>query len=123
MKQKLAGFYILILAIFFSFGEVKAATFCLVGQGISPQCLYEDVTSCSAASTTNTYCDVNPEARIMYYGSQRYCVVGSDRLAQCMYVDRNECSSQAGRARAICIERSQEQNDINPYRYDNRIQK
>jgi len=123
MKRMLAGFYIIGLALFAMSGAANAATFCLVGQGINPQCLYEDVSSCSAASTSNTYCDVNPEVRIMYYGSQTYCVIGSNRLAQCMYVDRSQCNSDAIKSGSICIVRTPDEQDTNPYRYDNRIQK
>lgn len=122
--MKLPVICILVLSCIVAFSlPAKAGTFCVVGQAVTPQCLYEDVASCTAATSTNTYCDINPDARIMYYGSQPYCIVGSDRIAQCLYIDRGQCNSEAGKARAICTERAQDSNDISPYRYDNRIQK
>lgn len=102
-----------------------AATFCLVGPAIPPQCYYDDVQACQqAASPPNTSCSISPDAFLMYYGDARYCTVGSDRVAQCMYVDRGACNVEAGRTNAICFDRTDIKKEKNPdpYRYDNRIQ-
>ena len=101
-----------------------AATFCVVGEAIPPQCLYDDVDSCNAAAVgASTHCDINPDVRLMAYGSQPYCIVGSDRQEQCLYIDRAHCNADAGKAHAICIERAPDRADVSPFRYDNRIQR
>ncbi|MDB5492380.1 MAG: hypothetical protein JWO78_2229, partial [Micavibrio sp.] len=35
----------------------------------------------------------------------------------------DQCNREAGKVRAICTERTQDPNDISPYRYDNRVQR
>ena len=103
--------------------QASAGTFCVAGVGMPPQCLYEDVESCERdAVSQDTSCTINPESDLMFYGSSRYCTVQADRLAQCMYADRNQCSKEASRNNAICIDRETIKDDINPFRYDNRIQ-
>ena len=116
---------LLVVAFALALPEIATAgTFCVIGSAIPPQCLYEDVQSCSAASAPpNTFCGVNPEAPLMYYGSQPYCTVSSDRVAQCLFVDRSQCNSQAARSKALCIDRNAiEEDDLNPFKYDQRVQ-
>jgi hypothetical protein len=104
-------------------GSARASTFCVAGAAMPPQCLYEDVRGCvKAAAPPNTFCTINPEVGLIYYGSQRYCTVQSDRLAQCMFVDRSQCNQEAYRNGAICIDREEIKDDLNPFRYDQRIQ-
>lgn len=98
-----------------------AASFCVVGMGISPQCLYEDISSCSdAASPPNTFCGVNPEARLYYYGSSRYCAVQSNRIAQCIFNDISQCYGAVFQDKVVCLDRDERPDDINPFRYDKR---
>lgn len=113
----MSGLAIIMLAN----AQAQAATFCVVGQSTPPQCLYDDVKSCNAATTSETYCDINPAVPLMYYGSAKYCVVQADRVAQCLYADRSQCRSN-GREEGVCIDRDALPDDISPYRYDNRIQ-
>ncbi len=101
-----------------------AATFCVAGVALPPQCLYEDVPSCTRASDPpNTYCTVNPEATLSYVGGSPYCAVGANRVAECLYVDRNQCNSAAQKQDGVCFDREAMQDDRNPYRFDNRIQR
>ncbi|HYD18085.1 MAG TPA: DUF3551 domain-containing protein [Patescibacteria group bacterium] len=113
----------LLAAMLLTGQAARASDFCVVGMAIPPQCYYDDVKACMGAATPpNTFCGVNPEARLMYYGSSRYCVVHSAKLAECMYEDYLQCSSAAGQAGAICADRNQKKDDINPFRYDRRIE-
>jgi hypothetical protein len=99
-----------------------AASFCIVGMGIPPQCLYEDTASCMGAATSpNTFCGVNPEARLYYYGSSRYCAVQSSRIAQCIFNDISQCYESVFEDRAVCLDREERSDDINPFRYDLRV--
>lgn len=103
---------------------VLAATFCVAGVALPPQCLYDDVPSCTQASDPpNTYCTVNPEATLSYVGGSPYCAVGADRVAECLYVDRSQCNSAAQKQDGVCFDREAMQDDRNPYRFDNRIQR
>ena len=99
-----------------------AASFCMVGMAIPPQCMYDVVVTCNGASTPpDTYCDINPVATLKYYGSQRYCIVDANLQAQCMYNSRILCQSAVD-AQSICIDRGETPDDVNPYRYDTRTQ-
>jgi hypothetical protein len=115
----------LLMFIFLTIGSgaAAAATFCIVGMGIPPQCLYEDVSSCSTASSPpNTFCGVNPAARLYYYGSSRYCAVQSSRIAQCIFNDMSQCYGAVFQDRVVCLDREQHSDDINPFLYDKRIE-
>jgi hypothetical protein len=120
----LLGLVLITAAVFLFPGQqANAGTFCIAGPALQPQCLYEDVDSCERdAAAPDTYCTVNPEAYLMYHGSQRYCTVQPDHLAQCLYDDRSQCNREAGRNKAICIDRETIKDDTNPFRFDNRIQ-
>ena len=111
------------LALFILPQAVRAADFCIVGMAVPPQCYYDDMKACIAASAPpNTFCGVNPEARLMLYGTSRYCVVQSARLAECMFEDYQQCIDAAARQGAICSDRNLRKDDINPFRYDRRIE-
>lgn len=101
----------------------QAATFCVAGVGMQPQCFYDDVTSCRRAATPpSTACIVNPEASLSYYGGSRYCTLNAERIASCIYTDRGQCNRDADNGAGICIDREEMADDLNPFRYDNRVQ-
>lgn len=103
--------------------SAQAGTFCITGPGLPPQCDYDDVKNClQSAQSPSSYCQVNPEADLMYYGPLKYCIVQSDRLAQCLYIDRKECNAVAAQQGAVCFDRALLNDDINPFRFDDRIQ-
>jgi hypothetical protein len=115
--------FIAVAVLLFPDYPANAGMFCVAGPALQPQCLYEDVESCQRdAASSDTYCTINPDTYLMYYGSQRYCTVQPDRTAQCLYADRGQCNREAGRNQAICIDRETIKDDINPFRFDNRIQ-
>jgi len=113
---------VILLSVFvamMSAGEALAGTFCVVGMAVPPQCMYDDVPTCqNASSPPNTYCDVNPDARLTYYGSQQFCSVQSDRLAQCMFASFRQCA-EAALPGTVCIDRGQAgETSPSPFRYD-----
>ncbi len=115
----------ILMLIFLTAGSnaAAAASFCVVGMGIPPQCLYEDVSSCmGSASPPNTACGVNPDARLYYYGSSRYCAVQSSRIAQCIFNDISQCYGASFQDQVVCLDREERSDDINPFRYDKRIE-
>lgn len=117
----LAGAFLSMLVL--GAQAAAAAAFCVVGQDIPPQCLYDDITTCNAASSPpTTYCDVNPATYLKYFGSQRYCAVNSELQAQCLYNSRILCEGALGGQAVICIDRGEKPDEINPYRYDPRTQ-
>ena len=104
-------------------GVAIAASFCVVGMGIPPQCLYEDISACvGASSPPNTFCGVNSMASLYYYGSSRYCAVQSNRIAQCIFNDPSQCYGAVFQDSFVCLDREERSDDINPYRYDKRIE-
>ena len=112
-----------LLLFMLSAGTSHAASFCVVGQAIPPQCMYDDIKTCDAASSPpSTYCDVNPETTLKYYGSQRYCAVDSHLQAQCIYNSRTLCQGTLNGQSVICIDRGEKPDEFNPYRYDRRTQ-
>ena len=116
----LAGAFLLLML-----GAVTAhaASFCVVGQAIPPQCMYDDIRTCNASSSPpETYCDVNPATYLKYYGSQRYCAVDSNLQAQCIYNSRTLCQGTLNGQPVICIDRGEKPDEIDPYRYDRRTQ-
>ena len=118
-------YFLAIVAAGVILGSMPAAagTFCIVGTAIPPQCYYDDVASCVGASAPpNTFCSVNPTATLTYYGTSRYCTVQSDRLAQCMYSDMVECNAAPGPVPAVCIDRQGIASDVNPFRYERRVE-
>ncbi len=101
---------------------VQAASFCIAGAGLSPQCFYDDMNQCiRAAESPATACIVNPDTNLNYSGGANYCVVTSGLTALCMYVDRAQCEDEAMRNRGICISRADMDDDTDPFRYDPRI--
>ena len=113
---------LMLIFLTISSSMATAATFCVVGMGIPPQCVYEDIQSCTAASSQpSTFCGVNPEARLYYYGSSRYCAVQSSRIAQCIFNDISQCYGAVFQDPVVCLDREERPDDINPYRYDKRI--
>lgn len=121
---RFTGSALAIMTVALSAAPSFAATFCVAGIGFPLQCLYEDVPSCVRASEPpNTYCSVNPEATLSYVGGSPYCAVGANRVAECLYVDRNQCMSAALKQDGVCFDREAMQDDRNPYRFDNRIQR
>ena len=102
---------------------LASGTFCVGGVAQSPQCIYDDVTSCiRAADPPVTACLVSQTAVLGYVGGGRYCTVGSERMAQCLYVDRSQCNAEAIRSGNICIDRNAVADETNPFRYDTRVQ-
>ena len=100
-----------------------AATFCIGGVGMPLQCLYDDVEGCRRAEEPpNTFCAVNPDAVLSYYGGARYCTVSAFLQAECLYIDRAQCHSEALRRKMVCVDRETRLDEMNPYRFDNRIQ-
>jgi hypothetical protein len=115
---------LLLMLVFLMLGgsASRAASFCVVGLAIPPQCLYEDISSCMGSSSPpNTFCGVNPETRLYYYGSSRYCAVQSNHVAQCIFNDISQCYEAVFQERTVCLDREQRPDDINPYRYDQRL--
>jgi hypothetical protein len=103
--------------------SAQAGTFCIVGPGLPAQCEYDDVRNClQSAQPPTTFCQINPDAVLMYHGPLKYCIVQSDRLAQCLYIDRKECNAIAAQQGAVCFDRMLLNDDINPFRFDDRIQ-
>ena len=117
----LAGAFLLLTL---NAGTAFAAAFCVVGQTVPPQCMYTDIKTCnaSASASSNTYCAVNSEATLKYYGSQKYCTVDSHLLAQCLYNSRRLCDDAVKGQAVICIEKEEKPDEHNPYRYDPRTQ-
>lgn len=100
-----------------------AGSFCLGGQGVAPQCLYDDIETCNKnANPPNTNCFVNSEATLNQQGNSPYCVVTSQLIAECIYVDRSQCNDEAARKGGICRDNTGNDTEENPYRYDTRIQ-
>lgn len=113
---------VVLIFVFFP-GRAWAATFCIVGPGVPAQCYYDDVKNCvQAAHPPSTYCQINPDADLIYHGSSRYCTVQSDRLAECLYVDRVECNAIAAHVNGVCFDRNLLNDNVNPFRFDDRIQ-
>jgi hypothetical protein len=124
MSTLRSGFLVLAFVLTLpGFGTAFADTFCVVGIAIPPQCYYDDVAACIGASAPpNTFCSVNPASSLMYYGTSRFCTVQSDRLAQCMFSDFVQCNSVASQSGTICIDRQVKKDDINPFRYERRVE-
>lgn len=117
----LAGAF--LLASFLATKTAAAASFCVVGQAVPPQCMYDDIATCNAASSPpNTYCDVNPTTYLKYFGSQRYCAVDSNLLAQCIYNSSTLCQGTLNGQSVICIDRGEKPDELSPYRYDKRTE-
>ncbi len=102
----------------------RAGTFCVATVGSPSQCLYEDARACiKASSPPYSNCILNPDTPIAFWGTQRYCTVDSARTAECLYADRGQCNAAASQRRAICIDNAAKAEDIDPYLYDNRVQR
>jgi hypothetical protein len=117
--------FFVCLPLFFLPHPAAASTFCLAGNGMAPQCIYDDAALCrqAASESTSVGCIVNPDSTLSYNGGSTYCVVGSDLMAECLYVDRNQCRAVASQRRAVCVSRDSRAGDENnPYRYDPRVQ-
>lgn len=103
-------------------GSASAGAFCVTGIAIPPQCYYDDVASCKgAASPPNSYCAVNPQERLFFSGSSRYCAVQSNRVAQCVFSDAVQCYDASFQDPSVCLDREERPDDINPFRYDQRV--
>jgi hypothetical protein len=115
---------VVLMLVFLAAGAsaAGAASFCVEGEATPPQCLYEDIVSCTAAaSPPNTFCGINPDARLYYYGSSRYCAVQSNRIAQCVFNDMTQCYDASFQDKSVCMDREMRPDDISPFRYDPRI--
>lgn len=125
MRNNFQKYFIaaVVSGLMFGVNPAVAGTFCVTGTAIPPQCFYDDVSACVGASAPpNTFCSVNPAAELTYYGTSRYCTVQSDRLAQCMYSDFVECNAAPGPVPAICVDRQGMSSDVNPFRYERRVE-
>lgn len=113
----------MVIAILpFATADALAAPFCLIGLGLPPQCIYFDVAQCNKASSPpDIVCIVDPSVTLNMTGGSRYCVVDSFNTAQCLYDDHNACDTAAGRAGAICFDRSTNTSSNNPFRFDQRV--
>ena len=102
----------------------QAASFCVAGADLPPQCLYDDITNCRKASTPPaTVCVVSPDAILNYVGSSRYCTVSASYSAQCIFSDHSLCEAEAGRStNLVCIDRYSLREKNSPFRYENRMQ-
>lgn len=117
--MRIIAFIFIFLA---SAGTARAASFCVAGMSTPPQCLYEDITSCErAADPPNTFCEVNATTRLYYYGSGRYCAVQSNRIAQCLFNDPSQCYEAVFQDKSVCVDREASKDNIDPYRYDQRL--
>lgn len=122
-KRVMKALWLLGAFLFLDTSQASAASFCLAGPGLSPQCIYDDVGTCKrAARPPSTDCFANEEVKLMQHGNAEYCLVTSQRVAECIYSDRGQCNAQALKQNAVC--KSNTDNDIkeNPYRYDTRVQ-
>lgn len=115
--------FFLFLSLMLLATDARAASFCVAGLGLSPQCLFDDIKTCrKAVNTRDTSCIVNPAAVLSYSGGARYCRVTSYLSAECIFIDRAQCNKEAAAIQAICIDRMSMNDENNPYRYDDRIQ-
>jgi hypothetical protein len=114
----------LLLFILLYGNTAVAGTFCLAGQAISPQCIYDDVESCSRASNPpSTSCIINSDSYFTFTGNSTYCVVSSSAVAQCLYVDRGQCNDEAAKSKGICVDKINISESSDPYRFDPRVQR
>ena len=115
----------LLILLTLSEAAYAAYPFCIVRNNSYQECIYDSVDTCNknANPNTNTYCVVSEEAIITYSGFARYCTVDSNLVALCNYNDRRECNSAARSLRSLCIDREVRQDDVDPYRFDDRIQR
>lgn len=122
MKKFLPLFLLLLL---FSESTYAAYPFCIVRNNSYQECIYDSVDTCLKATdaNTNTYCILDGEAPVRYSGFSRYCIVDANLIAQCNYNDRGLCNSEARSKRSLCIDRDIGENEVDPYRYDDRIQR
>ena len=118
-------FFFLFVAGLLAFPNfVNAASFCLAGPALPPQCIYDDVQVClKATEPPNTTCVINPETYIAYTGNSEYCVAKSSKTALCYYVDRDQCNQEAQRSQSICVQRPLTEDNKGVYQYDQRIQR
>ncbi len=92
-----------------------AAPFCVVVQGIPPQCMYHDARECwQRANQLHGVCNPNPEEITLPAGSNRFCFVDSSRASQCIYPDRGTCNRDAASKGGACIDNR----DVNPVQPD-----
>jgi hypothetical protein len=108
------------LAFFGTAGRAQAAAFCLVGNTITPQCVYETASQCAAAAENpGIGCVPNPNEQQQFFGTGRYCVATEQRIEYCLFSDYQSCNSDAQHRRGICYDRdSIGPND--PFRFDTR---
>lgn len=114
-----ANKFLLLLVVFLP-GLAFAAPFCVTTQGLTPDCIYDDTTSCRArANQVRGVCTVNASEILTSYGQEKYCLVDSSRVPQCIYIDRSSCESAANSG-SVCVNNSfQNVNEIQPDPYQN----
>ncbi len=102
-----------------------ASPFCILRNNTYRECIYDNVINCQRAADpdTNTYCIVSDTAVLTYSGFAKYCVVDANLIALCNYNDRGQCNGVARSSRGLCVERDLSADNINPYKYDDRLQR
>lgn len=97
-KLRFSAFLILVIH-----QQAIAAPFCVTTQGVPPDCIYEDTTSCrSRATQLKGVCTVNTNEITSAYGTEKFCMVDSTRVPQCIYTDRSSCEG-AMNAGSVCV--------------------
>lgn len=97
--------------------QALAAPFCVVIQGITPQCEYFDARECWRRGVQlGGVCSANPSEITLPKASGRFCFVDSSRAAQCIYPDRGACNRDAARQGGACVD-SREVNAVQPDLY------
>ena len=126
-NQMIKNAFIIWSIIFLGFINYAEASypFCIVRNNAYFECIYDSTDTCRQAieADTNTYCIVSPEVQLRYVGADRYCVVDSNLIALCRFTDRGQCNSAARSRQGICADRELTQTDVDPYVFDERIQR
>lgn len=94
-----------VAAVLLAAHAAAAAPFCVVGQGVPPQCLYADPSDCRVrAAQLNGTCAANPEEFSMPVSAGPYCVTDATRSLTCGYLDLRSCTLAAERRQgSVCI--------------------
>ncbi len=113
------------LYILFPAAGNAAYPFCILRNNTYFECIYDHTQGCrkDADFRNNTYCVLSPDVEPRYIGAEKYCIIDSTLLALCSYTDRTQCNEDAAARQSICIDRKVDEEDKNPYQYDERIQR
>jgi hypothetical protein len=108
MRRRISSIELLAATLFLSVAlpdpAALAAPFCLVAQGIAPQCIYDNPTLCARDATRQGgACEANSGAALQVQGSAQYCVAVAGGHSYCEFDDVNQCLRAAQHEHAACI--------------------